>query len=207
LGFIRVPGKEHTEYHLFHSDLQSLINSSQAGCHLCILLLQTIPKDELKDFASGAQDFGVLKLKVWQPKWTSKTDSPVKRWKLGSVQKHCLVALVSPVFNNSQFIHKFVAVARAHGRERNLSFDPKEVPTSSIYGTSSMLGHVWTRGLTTKIFKGRILLRCAIHTKPNYVSTMAAILYTRWLTSGFRIALPIMISAASRHKTKLYLQG
>jgi hypothetical protein len=150
LGFIRIFSKEHKEYYQFHTDLKNLINASEAGCHLCTLLLQTIPKDELKYFVSDARDFGALLLKVWQPKWMSRMDTPVKRWKLGPVQKHCLVALISPVFNNTQFIHKYVGVARTHGRDRNLNFEPKEMPTNSIFGTSSMEGPVLARKLTIK---------------------------------------------------------
>jgi len=126
------------ESYPFHADLKSLI-SSQTGCHLCTLLVQTIPRDEFQDFASGARDFGAMQLKVWQPKWMRKTDTVVKRWKLGSVQRHCLIALLSPEFNKFQIIHKFLGVVRTHGKERNLNFDPKTF-SNLIYGALLLWG-------------------------------------------------------------------
>jgi hypothetical protein len=147
LGFIRITGQDHAEFHLFHAALKDLLDSSRTGCHLCTLLIQTIPKDELKEFVSGARDFGAIQLKVWQPKWMRKKDNPVKRWKLGSVQEHCLIALISPAFNNLRMVHKFVGVVRTHGGERNLNFDPREL-TSLIYG---MFGSVRIRMCIRKL--------------------------------------------------------
>jgi hypothetical protein len=134
LTFVRMfKMDEEEELYSGYSTVQGLVNSSQTGCHLCSLLVHTIPVEDLKAFLSDNRSFGGMKIKIWQPRQIRRKDYHVKRLWQSSIQRHCLIALLSPKFNNLPRIEKFVGVVRTNSRKR--SFVPGALGNSNtLYG-------------------------------------------------------------------------
>ena len=121
LAFARISKTDKEELYPGYSSLQELVNSSQTGCHLCSLLVHTVPGEDMTAFVSDNRSFGAMQVRIWQPRWIRRKDNPVMRLRQGSIQEHCLIALVSPEFNKLRIVRKFVGVVRTNSRKRSLA--------------------------------------------------------------------------------------
>ena len=146
-----------------------------------------------------------MNINIWQPRWIRRKDKPVARLRQGSIQRHCLIALVSPEFNNLRIVQKFVGVVRTNSRKQNLAFKSQDI-TRVLYGI--VVNH-WvsyeTLEVDTLIWQGQIPCRYEIHMRRGLAYILAPRLYIRCPGNGSRIALQTMRSVTEKRGRRFCL--